>query len=69
MTDLLAEVSGGGVTVVPALADGSPVRSPLRRSIADISRLRTATGWAPTIPLRQSLADLVAALPPESTTP
>jgi two-component system OmpR family sensor kinase len=30
--------------------------------VGDASRLRAATGWAPSIPLEQTLADLVASI-------
>ena len=47
-----------GFAVVEASAD--PPEGVLRCQVGDASRLRTATDWAPRIPVARSLADLLA---------
>lgn len=58
VVDRLLELSGAGVEPVVDPALVRPVDVP--RLVGDNSRLRAATGWEPTIPLDQTLGDVLA---------
>lgn len=54
----LIELSGTGVDLSTGTVDLRPVDIPVLRG--DAAKLRTATGWAPEIPLDQTLVDVLA---------
>jgi UDP-glucose 4-epimerase len=57
--DVLGRLLGRPLTVVPDPARMRAVER--RRLVADITRIRRATGWAPRIPLVDTLTDLIGA--------
>ena len=58
VVDLLREVSGVDFDV--AVAPERIRRADADLQVPDTSRMRTLTGWAPTIPYRQTLTDMLA---------
>jgi GDP-4-dehydro-6-deoxy-D-mannose reductase len=62
LRDVVAELADlAGVTIEPVI-DTTLLRSGEAREIrADVSRLSGLTGWTPTIPLRQTLIDILRA--------
>jgi len=58
VADLLVAAAGGGIEVVTNAVEARPVDVPVLRG--DPSKLRAATGWAPQVPIEQTLADVLA---------
>jgi GDP-4-dehydro-6-deoxy-D-mannose reductase len=58
VAETLIELAGGGMSIA---VDPARVRAvDIPELVGDPSRLEAATGWAPSIPLRQTLADVLA---------
>jgi UDP-glucose 4-epimerase len=59
MATLTLELAGRSAAIEEAPTPDRPAQQDVTHLVADIDRARSQLGWAPTVPLRRGLAELV----------